>query len=69
MPETSWKILSAVDKGKQSSCTESPHPVPWRRGLQVLEDVVDDAEPLKRVEDKRREWRRHWHRGTRAQGR
>ena len=35
-------------------------PRPWIEGAQIIEDVFEDAQPLKRVEVKRQEWKKHW---------
>ena len=35
-------------------------PRPWIGGAQILEDVFEDAQPLKRAQVKRQEWKRHW---------
>ena len=40
-----------------------------RRGrcIQILGEVCDDADPLKRVEEQRKEWSKQWQIGTEAQ--
>ena len=35
-------------------------PRPWRGGAQVIEDVFEDVQSLKRAEIKRQDWREHW---------
>ena len=35
-------------------------PRPWRGGAEVIEDVFEDAQPLKKVDVKRQKWRDHW---------
>ena len=35
-------------------------PAAWSGGLQVLEELEEDAKPMKRCEDKREEWAKHW---------
>ena len=43
---------------KERAClTHITKPMWWRGGAQVLEDVFEDAQPLKRVEVKRQEWK------------
>ena len=36
-------------------------PLPWRSRTKVFEDVFEVAQPLPRVEVKRRDWKTHWH--------
>ena len=32
----------------------------WRGGAQIIEDVSEDAQPLKRAKVKRQDWREQW---------
>ena len=42
-------------------------PTPWRGGVQILKEEEEDATPLARFEEKRKERTKHWHCGTDVQ--
>ena len=53
------KLLdSAV--GGAGMCNNIDKPRPWRGRAQVIEDVFQGAQPMKRVEVQRWRWREHW---------
>ena len=35
-------------------------PTAWRGGVQILMREEDDAKPMTRCEEKRKEWAKHW---------
>ena len=39
-------------------------PTTWRGRVQILKEEEEDAQPLARCEEKRKEWEKHWHCGT-----
>ena len=42
-------------------------PTAWRGGKQILKNEEEDAKPLTRCEEKRKEWAKHWQCGTEVQ--
>ena len=42
-------------------------PTLWRGGIQILEEVFDGADPLRKVQEIRHAWSNHWQIGTEAQ--
>ena len=52
-PAQGWKSFWKVPKEEQE-------PRRWRGGAQVIEDVFEDAQFLKRVDVKWQEWKEHW---------
>ena len=39
----------------------------WRGGVQILRKEEEDAKPMARCEEKRKEWATHWQCGTEVQ--
>ena len=62
-----WKSFLTVRKGGAGILHNITKPRPWRGGAQVIENAFEDAQPLKRVEAKRQEWREQLQVDTREQ--
>ena len=46
---------------------EITKPTAWRGGVQILKEEEQDARPMDRCEERRKEWARHWHCDANAQ--
>ena len=57
-------IRSAEGIGFMHKITE---PTAWRGGVQILKEEVEDAKPLARRKDKKKEWTNHWQCDTKVQ--
>ena len=64
------KLVSRVIKsadGGTGLLSNITKPTAWRGGVQIVKEDEEDATPLARCEEKRKEWAKHWQCDTEVQ--